>query len=827
MRAFSPRLPRRVAAAVALCSVGLLARPARAIEYEVFVDVDTEEELYDLYVADQISESTLLTLNELYRKGIDLNDASRAELYSLPNLTYEEVDAILGYREDVGWITDPADLVRANVVSERKLASIAMFLVRSEPGRKLAATNGFVRYQTAWTQGDQRVPPMALQARVNTLRQLTIGASAVVTRNRIGTPAWDNTRQALNAPGTSTQVVVPKYFAQWDTEKWGVIAGTYRIGFAQRLVFDNSGRYTPNGFYLDDALFWSTDLVRECRESAGELGESPCTAPDGTVSYVTPDWDWRDGNRGFAIGAKHLELPKGWMQLYGFFSHERKDIYQYAVFDKNSCDDPNNNDDELCGAPDVFVRRGDLLSPTSTHTFQTLPNMYDEILGGANATYFFDRRTHLGLTGFGAGVDWRIEGADLDFQEYARTPFGGPFGAFGMDAAWGRGWADVFLEVAGTMTSQPQAIASDDRNSEAGFGTVLRHVATIKDHEVEVVGRYYGQDFNNPYARPVAAADQYQGQRARDEAGGRVRYTARLVDRIDLRSSLDVWVQPFTEGVVELTNSTVNTIGDVTFVDETVTRREGIPPKLLTYVRADVDATDWLRPGLWLQYSDRDLRDFQREGACYGGAGDLDFGDGTAGDVNVGNNSAGPTLDSGNDILDQVLFSDRAIALCSGEQFRVTGRARFQAHKRVSIATQYQHTWESDPRRGGGFGNPEVDTDPAGNSYVPDEDRMRQDMSTWLVINSQPVDNWRLRGRFRYLFEDVSRKASLEESLWFYIDTSYTWRWLVSRIRYDMRGYIDRRDSTAARRPGCLAGGDFCTERAPEHWIRLELEARF
>ncbi len=807
---------RALAVLLAVVAVLALSRPAQAIEYEIFVDVDNEEELYDLFLADQISEGTFLTLVEILRRGVELNEATRADLYALPNLTYEDVDAILAYREDVGWITDPADLVRANVLSERKLASISAFLVKRVPGRSLAATNGFVRYQTAWTQKDTRVPPMALQARVSTLRHLTVGAAGVLTRNRIGTPAWDPNRDALSAELASSQVHVPKYYAMWDTEKWGVIAGTYRIGFAQRLVFDNSGRYTPNGFYQDDALFWSTDLTRECRESAGELGESPCGDLDAVgATYVTPDWDWRDGNRGFAIGAKHLELPKGWMQTYGFFSHERKDLYFSRIWDRGACDDPNDPD---CSAPPVFVRRDDLLAPTSRHSFVTLPNVYDEILGGANLTYFYDRRTHVGMTGYGSAIDWRIEGAQLDFQEFERTPYGGPFGAFGMDAAWGRGWADIFLEVAGTVTSQPSVIETDDRNSEAGIGAILRHVASWNEHEIEVVGRFYGQSFNNPYSRAIAAADLFEGQRGRDEAGGRVRYTSRLLDRIDLRSSLDVWTNPFTNSVVSLSLNTVDQIsGDV---EEELLRTDGLPVKLTSFVRADVDVTDWFRPGLWLQYADRDMRDFQRASACFGGS-DLDFGEGTGGAVDAADQEQNPDFDT--DLLNR----DELIAICSGEQLRVVGRTRFQPIKRLSITGQYQHTWESDPRRGGGFGNPEVDVAPAGNSYVADNDRMRQDMSTWLIINAQPIDGWRLRGRFRFLFQDVSKRSNLEESIWFYVDTSYTWKWLVSRIRYDVRGRIDERDSTAQRRPGCLTGDTFCQERAAEHWLRFELEARF
>src|SRR5690606_15068671 len=90
----------------ALCALSFAltlswAADARANQYEIFIDIETEEDLYDLRVADQIGDSTFQTLVELYQRGVNLNEASRSELYALPNLSYAEVDAILAYREEV------------------------------------------------------------------------------------------------------------------------------------------------------------------------------------------------------------------------------------------------------------------------------------------------------------------------------------------------------------------------------------------------------------------------------------------------------------------------------------------------------------------------------------------------------------------------------------------------------------------------------------------------------------------------------------------------------------------------------------------------------
>ena len=53
------------------------------------------------------------------------------------------------------------------------------------------------------------------------------------------------------------------------------VLGSFRAGFAQRLVFDNSRHYSPNGLYADDQVFFDPDLSSVCKESGGELLTSP------------------------------------------------------------------------------------------------------------------------------------------------------------------------------------------------------------------------------------------------------------------------------------------------------------------------------------------------------------------------------------------------------------------------------------------------------------------------------------------------------------------------------------------------------------------------
>ncbi len=560
----------------ALCALALFAASTSAVlgaVYEIFIEIETEEDLYDLHAADQIDDDTFQTLLELYQRGVDLNDASREELYTLPNLTYAEVDAILAYREDAGWIDSPAALVVNDIISTRKLMAIAPFLILRDRRIERYDTSGWVRLPTRWSQLDSGAPPTSLRARVHTMHHLQVGVAAALMRQRVGSVAFDPNRGALSADPASPGIEVPKIYASWDTDDYHVIAGTYRIGFGQRLTFDNTSQVTPNGIYPDDELSRVTELTRECKESAGELPESPCTG-DAQYRRVTPDFRWRTGMLGVAGGLKSVEVGDGTAQVYGFASHQPHSIYQYQIYDRGECDDPRD-----CSAPSVFTRQDDPLAPTTRYSFQTLPNMYAESTLGANATYRFSSGRHIGVTGYGSRITWLVDGMDLDFQDWARVPYGGGFGAVGVDGAYDLDRLNLFGEVAHSFDSMA--------DGGGGLAALLRAVYTWDGNELESSLRYYDTDFANPHSRGISAPTRYDGLRSRDEVGARVRYSGMLGERLNLRTNLDLYHRPST-----------NT-------------SQG-----LLYARGDVDVNDEWGVGYWTQYQDRTLGSGGR-GSCF------------------------------------------------------------------------------------------------------------------------------------------------------------------------------------------------------------------
>jgi hypothetical protein len=548
-----------------VCAAAIaLAAPARAHPYDAFVDARGEDDLDELAARGVIDDDARDALAELLARGVDLERADRDELYSLPNLTYVEVDAILAYRAAHGGVGDPRALVAAGAISRAELDAIAAFLVGHGPGAR-----GVLAVQARAAQDDRAPPATMARARVELGPHTALGVGAILTRLRLGAAAWDPARGAIVADAPALGVVVPKLYARWQDDRAIAIAGSFRAGFGERLTFDDSLAVSPNGVYPDDRIARGGALVRR----AG--------------AYVTPDFAARDALFGAAAGARAIPLGGGALQAFGFASYHRRSIYQYELYDAARCADPRATS-PACAAPPLFVRDPGTGAAGAALAYRTVPDVFREALAGGNATWFADRRTWLGVTGFGAETLGLLTGADLGYQEWADRPgaTGDRFGAIGADAGYGRAWLDAGAELARSfdaMRPAPGRIV----HGGGGLAAIARATATGPRDVAELVLRWYGADFVDPYAHPVAERDALEGQRARDEAGARARWIARR-GAITLHTQLDVWALP-AEGALR-TNDLVR-----------------------------VDARGRLGWGAWLRYEDRALGAPGR-GACFDAA---------------------------------------------------------------------------------------------------------------------------------------------------------------------------------------------------------------
>jgi hypothetical protein len=97
----------------------------------------------------------------------------------------------------------------------------------------------------------------------------------------------------------------------------------------------------------------------------------------------------------------------------------------------------------------------------------------------------------------------------------------GRHGALGASFALGRRWLDVSGEAALGFDRLPDG--PGPQRGGGGPAAILRATATGRREELEAALRYYGVGFANPSARPISQPDELDGQRSRDEVGGRLR----------------------------------------------------------------------------------------------------------------------------------------------------------------------------------------------------------------------------------------------------------------------------------------------------------------
>lgn len=624
--------------------VSLIAAPAFGAIYENSIEVDDQEDIFEAEQRGDISSDTADTLVELIGEGVDLNSADREQLYDLPGLTYADVDAVLEYRKAKGHIDDPVELVGAGALTAEQLVQIAPF-IRIDAARPLLPVSGKIHLASRFTTTDNVPPPAMLTARLRGPFDLSAGFMMFTTRRRADSPTYDPLNDALQSKGFLYQAHLPRVFLQWKPGNARLIAGTFTIGFAERLTLDNTRRVTPRGLYLVDDYRRVQDLSKTCKLSGAGFLDDPssgCDPNEGKNLYITPDYKWRDSFRGVAGSIEDLKLgEEASMSVYGFLSYQNRPIYQYELFDRRYCSDPRDDTDANCKAPIVRIPdNGTRL------VFSTLNNTFDELTGGGHVTFKPTHRFTLGVTAFAAMPFFKQSPLELDFQEYSRYPTGGAFGAVGLDAHASYKGFNFFLEATHNF---------DGRFGTAGrggYGVEQRTTFSPKRHELELSLRFYDDGFGTPYARPIASPDMLEGQRARNEAGARFRWIGTWSRDWQTRLGANFWVNP---------SPTISGVPTGDPLTDKIAMPAGVPN---LYVLARVDFTGWsfFQPAIWFDMRNKNLPQ-SVHGTC----------------------SSGYVLTEGDTFA------------CGGDLYKAVARLEFfPIRKKLSVVLQGALTWRDD-----------------------------------------------------------------------------------------------------------------------------------
>lgn len=738
---------------------------ALAATYEVPLDnVDDEDDIIDLEEKGDISTETADILYDMITEGVDLNSASRDELFDLPGLSYADVDAIILYRKNKGRIEDPTELVGGGSITDQQLVLIAPFIKLTSGPVKLPFS-GRLRLRTGVSSGDFAVPgrllppPGFLNGTVGLPWNLSVGFLANLTRLQPGAVFYDPVN-GLSSHPYQYRATLPVGYLQWKTGNRRIVVGSYNIGFAERVTLDTTRRRQPAGITVNSVPLINRELASLCKTTP----ELDCTSgmdPMGRPfnNYVLDDWSIRTNLRGVAGSIEDLELGEhSKLSLYGFLSYQSRDLYQYETFDKGVCEDPRD-ESQQCKAPPFS-----LSSNQARLKFNTLPNLYDELVGGAHVDFKPTERYRIGLTGYGANTFWGVPAAEpswpgsfashfndpgpvrLQPQEWSSSPWGGPFGAIGLDGKAQFGPFGLFLEGARSFDSiraGPDPMLQPAGGG--GFAVEQRTLYNPKRTFLELSLRFYDDKFANSLGRPIAAPDQVDGAAARNEAGVRLKYFGKVGYDLELRATADFWVLPFRS------NPRLNDAGTANFYG---------------MLRVDYEGYRAIAPALWVDVRNK----------------------------NLGSSEHGITTCDKGELLVSAVTGEPVP--CQGDSYKITGRLDFRPFgKKLSGYVQGAFTWKDDQK----YKNDFMTT-----------------ASIALEVRSQPVDWLQLKLRTRYFNEDTVTSDYLEESVFTYIQATFLLgKAFKGSLRYDLNVYVDKRTSTAIRVPN------------PEHRVYLDLRTGF
>lgn len=513
--------------AVGLLGLLLFSGEAAARTYKVPIQAANEDDLRNLYEDGLIDPEEFDILNELLNNPLDVNKATRGELFDLPNVTLKLARLIVAERSKrpfqslnqlaqrvEGLSEAQVDELRAFAYAGGAASEDAKFDIDKVTGKARVRTGMFIapvvpieddnpnKTHTIDQLGYGRIP--ATQLNMDAVYDRTYGVGGVlVVQDSLQGMVYNPESRDIHADyGLTGQVGRAYGFIEKD--RWRMIAGSYTAGFGQGLTFDRTSRSQPNGWYKDVSIS-ADERFRSFRFARGLFGVA-----------ATADWDMGENN----------------LQATIFTSADKYSLYQYDM--------------GMTGGESLDYTQETLDSPRIYLDGQkagwlTVPNAYRESIVGANVLYRIGARGQVGLTSYVGHQDRDVINGMEDDQQFVIRG-GWPiqadtYGAVGVNATWGKGPIDLLGEVAKSFTG--------------GMGGQLQAVINPVGGELEFTLRRYGLDFDNPLAGGMANADEYLGMRDRNEQGARVRGFYNLTESLRLQTDVDLW-QNLIPGTVNL-----------------------------------------------------------------------------------------------------------------------------------------------------------------------------------------------------------------------------------------------------------------------------------
>ncbi len=542
----------------------VVSSQAFAYDYRVPIRVQDENDLEELFLSGDLTEEERDQLLELYRARLDLNTANRDELYLLPGFSYDLVDRILAFRAEKPF-TRVNDLVLVEGIDAAMIREVRPFTTAYRAYDKKAPKSPWrsrlrLRVVDEVNDPQDMLPEGYARAEVKYAGKWSAGA-LVMVHNSLdsleyrdvakGDPVIPATHSEngnlksspedlewyLYTPGRNVAPTWPKLYVALKEDTYRFLLGSYRIGFGQKLVLDNTGRVNPDGFEPDLQVYEGWEGFSLSKGFFGAAGSM----------------------RNLIVGPVDVDVT-------GFFSWWKYDAYQYDLKHEVEYDEePYETYKILTPHQDIFYRTLDQ---------ESLPEAWSELMGGGNVSVKLGKGVKWGVTGYASTVDFHLGDPSTVFARSSPFPMRTTFGAAGSDLAWQWGpwhaWAEGAVVDSG------------------GYAGIARAMYDLKPLSVELLYRYYAQDFDNPHSRGYNMPDEWYGDRDRGENGARATIRYRFTKQLWVRLDTDIW-----RAAQELeTDLGIKTIQ---------------PWRMENFARVDWRVWKWLQLGVFAQFNDRDL----------------------------------------------------------------------------------------------------------------------------------------------------------------------------------------------------------------------------
>lgn len=742
----------------AVVALLLVASVTRAEPYSVPILIDTNQDIIDLADDDLITSDERDRLLTLYDDPVSLNSAGRDELYALPNATYSMIDGILQARRELGGFTSISQLRLVKALPEDVYFQIIPFVEIRSSGLSRDApevtskseefkVSGQADLGLADIDNDGQDPTFYIRAENSFSDWFTIGWVGFAEAAP-GNLTFRGRESGDSDDNESDSEIVPAYFIAdrpsvrfdplrklyaassiefSDGMTLEMVGGSYVAGFGERLTFDSTNRgVRPDGLYLD--------AVIQTRPQ------------DGTFTT-------RNGQFGGAVRLEKIRLSEdvtAHFTAMGSYTRNRLFIndFNLQVIDGEEIDYQgvrvftSQESADLGTRVDVLLENGEIdeqgCRTAGTCLADTFYNVYDELLVGGNFGFRFGDRSSLGFTGFFAQNEFLSGAGQVVFAPSATNPIRDDYWVVGTDGSFGVGPFDIFAEVAMTDVG--------------GIGAVARALVDFSDPRifVQLIGRYYDERFDNPKSRAYADADEFFGNRGRDEGGAQLLVQYEPLSWLDFQAWVDVW-QRFS---LETTNAEFN-------------------------FRTNFTLTKGIRYSTWINLKDKDVSTGGRSETFDAGS-QGDFLDESELFVDL------VDLDNLEDL--ELANPGRGMAISHFGQFSVNS----QAIPRTTIVARYRVRFE------------DIQNSEYTNKFEP----------SYLVSlrgSVRVIDELRLTARVSYEDEDWLDERG-EQELLVYGQIDYNpWKFLGFRFRYDFIGDLRDREPEERTCVTNAAGTTRCT----------------